>query len=181
MNEKTIKKIKKILLLIAIFVVTFIVSLWLVNNNIVIKNLTILEDSFVVNFLGTSFGLAIAIITFLYTAIDKLKENIKSLSIIDNNSKFDIVNKIKSIFNSLKDDTIAVFVFFIIALIFILLRDTNLPIVPFFLNEILDRDKFVICIKLDMILLTLTSLLDILLTLSGLLKSEDIISNNTPQ
>ncbi|URZ07566.1 hypothetical protein [Clostridium felsineum] len=172
MKIKIIKTIIANFKILTIFIVLFIISAFFVTLNKKIYTLSILEDQFLINFVGTILALSVAIITLLYSIIDKVRESIIKFHF--QNTKTD---RIPHLLKELKDDTL--FIFYILVSVFIIsiLNKCDIPIVKWDF-KIITRNNFIALIKLFLIFLTLFSLRDIIKTLFTIINLSNYLSEH---
>jgi len=156
----TIKKLLSILICVALSVICVIFSSKLSDGTA-----EILQDSFILSFLGLFSGLAIACITFMFANIEKISYDIHTSSQIVNPLAID--TKIDTIVHELKQDTISTIFTLVICLIVILLRDLDFNVVSL---KILffTKQQVISIIEIFSLMVTIGAIYDITVSLFGL-------------
>ncbi|WP_221469289.1 hypothetical protein [Cohnella nanjingensis] len=154
-------KIKKAVQLILILFISAGLSWFICTFNTKLDKISILNDDIIINLLCGLLALSIAVITLIYTLLEKIKEKMPDNSNIDK-----IINRL---FGTLKKDTWAVFVFLIIVVLVIFFRDTDIPNLQWSNTFPFSKLNFVYFTKLFVIFLSLSAVADIILTLFSLL------------
>jgi hypothetical protein len=174
--EKVIRRIKKFLYFCFGILISISISFFILKTNDQILKLKILEDDYILNMIGVLMGLSIAIVTFLFTAIEKVKSTLLEYQITKNQAK-EIDLTINNLFSAIMKDTIVIFIFFVVLLYIILTRGIDIPIlkIPYFLN--ISKEEFVILVKLTLMNLSLFSLFDIIISLFGIMNGFHVLSN----
>ncbi|QZY56651.1 hypothetical protein [Crassaminicella profunda] len=163
-----IKMIKGIYSIVPIIIV-FIASYFLVHNNLyTIIDTNILEDTFVLNFIGIFFGFAITSLALIYSSYEKIANTIVD-AVQQNDEDSNYEEDIFELLNELKEDVIAIFYCILIAFILILLRNIDIPIVKFPM-KIISKDELILISKLSFVLLTLYAMYDLTQTIFDLIK-----------
>jgi magnesium-transporting ATPase (P-type) len=157
-----IKKIVKGLYILFSLIITWIFSVIIVKMNPNIANGTsaIIKDDFVLGFIGGFLGLAIAVITFLYSNVEKIRDSLYK-TISDNIIIDTLETRIDTIFKELKHDTIFIFFCLIISFFAILIRDIDLPVLKWSFKGV-SKTEFLYSVEISVILLMLFSLFDII-------------------
>lgn len=138
------------------------VSLFFCIYNSALDQVSILKDDILITLLSGLLVLSIAVITLIYTLVEKIREKMKSMS---------IENTVYRLIGALKKDTWTIFILLVWIVLVILFRDTDLPGIKW-CNEIpFSKTEFVYFTKLFVMFLSFTAIADIILTLFSLLKS----------
>lgn len=169
---KIIKIIKSNFKILTTFIVFFIISIFLVTLNKKMYTLPILEDQFLINFVGAILALSVAIITLLYSIIDKVRESIIEFHFQDTKT-----NRIPHLLKELKEDTLFIFYILVILFIISILNKCDIPIVKWNFT-IISKNNFIALIKLFLISLTLFSLRDIIKTLFTIITLSNYLSEH---
>lgn len=159
----------------------WILSIMIIKINSTIANGTaaFIKDDFVLNFVGVFLGLAVAVITLLYSNVEKIRESLYK-TISDDKVIVDLEMKITEIFKELKHNTIFIFVSLITSFFLIMLRDADIPFVKWNIKNI-SKIEFFYSLEIVAVLLTFLALLDIIGTLfklSDASKSFEFIKRN---
>lgn len=175
MAKKTIKY-KKTLLKLLIFVISLTISIgfarFIVLNNLEIDGLEVLEDDYLLNMIGVLMGLSIAIVTFLFSVIEKIRSSLNKIDIKSNKEKKEInaiEETIDGLFSAIMKDTMFVFFLFVLLLLTILTK--GLETVR---NLLLNKEIF-ISIKLVILFLALIALFDIIASLFKIIKGYNLL------
>ncbi|TDF91712.1 hypothetical protein [Paenibacillus piri] len=123
-------RIKKTTRLFIIILISAGVSLFFCTYNNKLDKINILNDDIIVNLLSGLLALSIAVITLIYTLLDKIREKLKKF----NNEEID--KKVAALFKSLQNDTWAILIFLVTIIVVILLRDTDVPLAFFAIADI---------------------------------------------
>lgn len=168
-----VKVFKCVYLIIAIGI-CLLFSCVVVKFNPEIGNLAIVKDEYILNLIGSLMGLSIAVITILFTAIDKVKNNfLKNNS--NNQAVDDIGSSIRNLYSSLAKDTMAIFVFFNILLISIFSRGIDIPFLKMPLG--ISKDELFLKVKLTLLFLSLSAMFDIIFSLYRIISKGMKITN----
>ncbi|NCB73967.1 MAG: hypothetical protein EOM51_04375 [Clostridia bacterium] len=131
----------------------------------------VLQDSFILSFLGVFAGLAIACISFIFANIEKIRDCLKEL--IKDVTNFDYM--IENIVKELKRDTYMTVYALVICFFVILLRDVNVPIISFICAWKSKQQIFSI-IEVSLLIATLGAITDIMKSLFGLFEVFSLIN-----
>jgi hypothetical protein len=158
-------KVKKILIFLVSTSTSFVIAWFFTTYNKNLAKVNIVNDDFVTNLLGALLALSIAIITLVYSTIEKIHQRITH-----HPNKNNIEITINSLFSALKKDTWIVFVFLITIIVVILLRDTDVPYLtyPNFLP--ITKINVVFFVKIFVLFLSFIAVADIILCLFALIK-----------
>ena len=152
-----------------IILVVFIISIIFVLNSQALSNgsASIVEDNFILTFLGMFASLTIAVMAFLYSNVEKLW-----LTLINANhgKKIEIEIQFKKIFKELKGDTLMTLINLIICFFVIIFRDINVNFIKISIDGI-TKMQLVSIIKLSLIFLTFIAIIDIFLALFNLINA----------
>ncbi len=148
----------KKLIAMVIILVFFTVSVLIVESNPGIQQSKIINDEFMLNFLGLFLGVSVAIVTFLFSSVDKIRESIIKAG-FDGAAKKQTETTINNLIEELKQDSMAIFVFLVLFFGTILLKDID---VPYLKIAIWDKSSILSSIKLTLVFLTLFSIYDII-------------------
>lgn len=146
----------------------------LVIFNKSIQNTKVVEDEFMLNFIGLFLGLSIAVITFLFSIVENIQRNICENNHMKSERKTNINTLIKQLYNEIKDDIFAIFVFFIMCFLLIVCKDTDIPCISW--PAIFSKLQFTIWLKLIINFLTLYCLYDIIGALFKLINTVHLLS-----
>lgn len=152
----------------AIILGSLVLSVIFVLNSDSLSNGTakIIDDEFILTFLSMFSSLAIAVIAFLYSNVEKIRATlIKS----NQNSKTTIEGQFDRIFGELKDNTIFTLVSLMICFLVIIFRDINIDFIQFSSNYI-TKLQVVSIIKVSLIMLTIIAITDMFFGLFNLIK-----------
>lgn len=148
---------------------SLILSIILVLNSDSLSKGTakIIEDDFIVTFLGMLAILAIAIIAFLYSNGEKIKATLLKSN---QNKKTKIESQFNQIFKELKDDTLLTLITLITCFFVIVFRDIDFSFIKISIVGI-TKIQIVSIIELSLIMLTFAAIIDIFIALFNLIKA----------
>lgn len=171
---KNIRKLKNKFNSIIPFIFSIIISLGIIKVNKDAYNLKILEDQFLANFIGALLALSIAIVTLLYSVIDKVRESmIKSYTTSEKLNNNDM--KIKKLLIELKQDTTLIF-YILVSIFFIsIFANCDIPFISWKITAF-SKNSFISFLKIFLMSLTFFSLYDIIGTLFALINIADVLS-----
>ena len=167
-------KIRKVLFIVMCFLLSIVCVIF--SPSLSNGTAGILEDSFILSFLGLFSGLSIACITFMLVNIDKIRHEIHESSSIQNSTKMD--ETIDALIEELRQDTIATILSLVICFIAILIRDIDFSGAAFFVNLTITQQVISI-IELTLIMITICAIIDIVESLFGLNRVLSVIERDT--
>jgi hypothetical protein len=151
-----------------IILLVFIVSIVFVFNSKNLSNGTaiIVADNFILTFLGMFASLAIAIIAFLYSNVEKIR-----ITLINANhdKKAVIELQFDKIFKELKDNTLLTLINLILCFFVVIFRDIDINFIIISIKFI-TKMQLVSIIKLSLTFLTFIAITDIFIALFNLIK-----------
>lgn len=158
---------KKIVTL-GIILLVFILSTIFVFTSQPLSNgsATIIEDTFVLTFLGMFASLAIAVMAFLYSNVEKIRV---TLIKANKNKKQVIEAQFEKIFQELKENTMLTLLTLILCFFVIVFRDIKISFITISITCI-TKMQIVSIIKLSLIMLTFLAITDIFIALFNLIK-----------
>lgn len=158
-----INPIIKYLQCFIIFFVSIIIPIIFVTFNIDLSNILILEDEFLITFIGALLALGITLIALLYSILDKIAQ------ILINANKYEtLYPKVNSSINELKQDIFLVFYLLVILFFISFLSSINIPKLSF-PSFLISRSQFYQSIKFSILLLSLFSTNDVIKAIFSLL------------
>jgi hypothetical protein len=163
----------------ACFIIPFVLCVYIFEINKEISRSNILSDEYMLNFIGVILGLGITIITYIYTSIAGFKELIYNLE-IDSNKTNEIILKVQTVLQKLKEDLIFVFYLFFFSFVIAITKNADIPFVKWN-NTYFGKFEFVIIVKLYIFFLTFIAIFDIIMSLFSLLKANEEVTNNIIQ
>ncbi len=148
---------------------SLILSIVLVLNSDALSKGTakIIDDDFILTFIGMFTSLAIAVIAFLYSNVEKIRATLLKSN---QNKKPEIENQFDQIFKELKDDTLLTLISLITCFFVIVFRDIDFSFIKISIVCI-TKIQMVSIIKLSLILLTFAAITDIFIALFNLIKA----------
>jgi len=163
-----------------IIIIVFFISLILVLNSPSLSNgtATIIRDDFVLSFLGIFSSLAIAIITFLYSNIERIRESVVENKNIKDKGTFE--NKTLAIFKELQHDTIFIFFSLVGCFLLILLRNIDFSLIRISMIFI-SKIQLIASLELSLILLTFVSVIDIIGSLFNLVEISSLVTKHSEE
>ncbi len=165
------KKVITSILLIGLLLVSivFVYSSEQLTN----RTAKIVDDEFVLTFLGIFSGLSITIVTFLYSNIESIRNSLKSKA-----EKFNEIDYgISQIFTELKQDTIVTLGSLIISFFTIILKDCKFRFIEISATFI-TKSQLVSIIEIYMFLITFLAIFDLFISLFNLIKISQIIGRS---
>lgn len=138
---------------------------------------TIVQDDFILSFVGVLAGFAIAIITFLFSNIERIRSDILSHQSLEETSKKDLESIIWTLFKEMKQDTIWIVLSLFACLSLIVLRDIQITWINISIRGV-TKQQIISCLELSILLSTFLALLDIVLSLFNLAKASMHINSN---
>ena len=158
---------KKIVTLGIILFVIVLSAIFVFNSQPLTNgSATIIEDNFVLTFLGMFASLAIAVIAFLYSNVEKIRV---TLTKANNNKKAAIEKQFDKIFKELKENTLLTLLTLIICFFVILFRDIDISFIKMSITGI-TKLQIISILKLSLIMLTFLAITDIFIALFNLIK-----------
>jgi len=159
---------KKIITVIIIFC-SLVLQIVFVLNSEALSNGTakIVDDEFILTFLGMFASLSIAVIAFLYSNVEKIRATLLKSN---QNKKTEIESQFDKIFKELKDDTLLTLITLIICFFVIVFRDIDFSFIKISIVGI-TKMQMVSIIKVSLILLTFIAITDIFIALFNLIKA----------
>jgi len=153
---------------LSIILFIFVISTIFVFNSQTLSNgsATIIEDNFVLTFLGMFASLAIAVIAFLYSNVEKIRT---TLIKANKNKKTVIEVQFEKIFQELKENTFLTLLTLIICFFAIVFRDIKISFIKISIMCI-TKMQIISIIKLSLIMLTFLAITDIFIALFNLIK-----------
>lgn len=106
------QKAKSALVIIILYAVSIIIQF----RDVFMSNM-LLNNDFLITFVGIILGLSITVVTFLYTALDRLYQQIDKLYSNDHGGAKNVKEKLKKSYKELIEDTKLVFVLFIVTIL----------------------------------------------------------------
>ncbi|WP_047984586.1 hypothetical protein [Ornithinibacillus californiensis] len=161
-------RILKVLNFVISISLSFLFSYILVRFNPEINDLEIVKDEYVLNLIGILMGLSIAVITFLFTTIEKIRANLLENKLYNGTIR-DIEVNIRNLYKSIMKDTIAIFISFILLLVCILTKGIDFPILKVPIFVVFSKEELVLITKLSLLFITLSALFDIIVSLFGII------------
>lgn len=151
-----------------IILLVVIISIIFVFNSQALSNgtATIIEDNFILTFLGMFASLAIAVIAFLYSNVEKIRA---TLIKANQNKKAVIEIQFEKIFKELKDNTLLNLITLITCFFVIVFRDIDISFIKISIEGI-TKMQMVSIVKLSLIMLTFIAITDIFIALFNLIK-----------
>ena len=122
-----------------------------------------LQDEFLINTIGLVFGLTVTIVTFIYSALDRIERFIIK-PYKDIAKKEFLVNRIKALFSELISNTKLIFYGFIFVLLMILWENIDIPFIGF-----VYKIDVIYIIKFFIVVSVIVATIDVFNTLFGLL------------
>lgn len=165
----------RILYKLSCFLIPFVLCFVIININKSISNNLILNDDFLLNFLGVILGLGITIITFIYTSVGKVRESILRLN-INKDKADDILTNVQKVISELKQDLKFIFFLFFISFIIAILKEANIPFIKYNIT-IISKCELIALVKLYILSLAFLSIFDIVTTLFSMLNVNENITN----
>lgn len=160
----------------AILIITFVIvaSFFITINTPSLSNgsATIIKDDFLLSFLGMFAGVTIAIITFLYSNIEKIRNAISKGKSKEKIPVFEI--QISHLFSELKHDTVFILLSLLGCFALIILRDIRLSWLCI-TNKFITKQQVISSFELSFVLLTFVSLIDIMGSLFNLVKISSLV------
>lgn len=154
-------KIKKVAQLFIILMTSAGLSLFFCTYNTRLNEVGILNDEIIISLLSGLLVLSIAIITLIYTLIERIRAKLRD------NKNIGLI--LDNLFSALKKDTWAIFVFLTITVLIILFRDTDIPKIMWSNALPFTKNNFIFFVKMFVTFLSLSAIADIILTLFALL------------
>lgn len=148
---------------------SLILSIVLVLNSDALSKGTakIIDDEFLLTFIGMFTSLAIAVIAFLYSNVEKIRATLLKSN---QNKKTEIESQFDQIFKELKDDTLLTLISLITCFFVIVFRDIDFSFIKISIVGI-TKMQMVSIIELSSILLTFAAITDIFIALFNLIKA----------
>jgi len=171
-----LRKIKPLLIIL----ITFSISIFFVLNSPSLSNGTaiIIRDDFVLSFLGIFSSLAIAVITFLYSNIERIRESIVKNKNIKDKDIFE--NQIVAIFREMQQNTVFILIALIGCFFLILIRNFDFSLISISIKYI-SKLQLIVSFELSFIFLTFISVKDIVGSLFNLVKISSIAMKDSEE
>ncbi len=177
MFKRIISKIIKKAVLIISIIFIILSSFFITINTPSLSDgaAVIIKDEFILPFIGGFTGFSIAIITFLYSCIERIRESLKSKNKEVENAE--INKKILRVFSELFHDTVTIFIALVFCFFLIIIREMDVPLVSLNINGI-SKQQIISTCEISFLLLTFISLIDIMGSLFNLVKASLLIRDN---
>lgn len=159
------------------FVFGMLFSILIIKFHSNSSDILITNSKYIINFLFTILALSVAIITLLYSTIDKIRNTIIKIDILKDEEISEIEMIIKEVFDELRDDTYFILYSLIFILILILIEGCDIPFVSWSSIIPISRVEFVLALKMTILFLNILALVDIIHSLFSIIKASNKISH----
>lgn len=165
--KKKVRKINNNFVKIAlVFIISSLIFLFLIPN----KSFKLVQDDFLVTFLGVILSLIITIITFIYSSLGKISDLLdKCIKDSNDQTKEKVHNLLNASFNELIEDMEFMFYIYIGILLIIILGQLDLPHISWQLTFI-SKQHLLSTIKFGLLINALFAVSDCFMTLKNLMK-----------
>ena len=168
------KKRTKGLLLITVF---FALGFLLVHFFFTNSDALLLDNEFLITFVGVVLGISATIVTFIFSSTEKIQKVISNLS--HEKNRTDKINKIfKTAYAELIEDSSFIFIIFILLIICVLFSAIDIPYISF--PAFMPKSQFLYSIKIGLFLNCIFSISDLFFSLSNILRLV-LYENSTKQ
>ena len=168
------KKRTKGLLLITVF---FALGFLLVHFFFTNSDALLLDNEFLITFVGVVLGISATIVTFIFSSTEKIQKVISNLS--HEKNRTDKINKIfKTAYAELIEDSSFIFIIFILLIICVLFSAIDIPYISF--PAFMPKSQFLDSIKIGLFLNCIFSIGDLFFSLSNILRLV-LYENSTKQ
>lgn len=167
------KRTKGLFIVIGFFALGFLlVHFFFINSDILL-----LDNEFLITFVGVVLGISATIVTFIFSSTEKIQKIISNLS--QEKDRTDKINKIfKASYTELIEDSHFIFIIFILLVICVLFSGINIPYFSF--PAFMPKSQFLDSIKIGLFLNCIFSISDLFFSLSNILKLV-LYENSTKQ
>ena len=168
------KKRTKGLLLITVF---FALGFLLVHFFFTNSDALLLDNEFLITFVGVVLGISATIVTFIFSSTEKIQKVISNLS--HEKNRTDKINRIfKTAYAELIEDSSFIFIIFILLIICVLFSAIDIPYISF--PAFMQKSQFLDSIKIGLFLNCIFSISDLFFSLSNILRLV-LYENSTKQ
>lgn len=157
------KQIKNLILIGFLFTVGFLLAYFLFKDT----DALILDNEFLITFVGVVLGISATIITFIYSSSDKIWKVISN-TFHDDEPKEKAHQKFKLGYAELVEDSSFIFIIFILLIICIISYAIDIPYISF--PNFLPKSRVLNSIKMGLFLNCLAAICDLFFSLSNILR-----------